>query len=225
MSKPFSAVPWSYTMLTSFETCPRKFMFTKVTKEVTEDFGPAAGEGIKIHNALEKYGTGQAALPSQYEQFKPIVDKVLASKGEKRFEYKFGITQSLQPTRFFGSDVWYRGALDVTVIRGSHGIVLDWKNGKRKSDIDQLKLFAAAAFSLFPAFETVTTGYVWLTANKVDPETFTKDDAPKIWQEFAIRVHRLENALATNNFPPNPSGLCKKYCPVGKSRCEHCGTN
>lgn len=225
MSKPFTPLPWSYTMLTSFETCPRKFKLTKVTKEVKEDFGPQAGEGIKIHNALEKYGTGQAALPSEYVQYKPLVDKVLSANGEKRFEYKFGITQSLQPTRFFADDAWYRGALDVVVIRGNHGVVLDWKNGKRKTDIDQLKLFAAAAFSLVPQFETVTTGYVWLTANKVDPEKFTREDSPKIWQEFAIRVHRMEQAVATNNFPPNPSGLCKNYCPVGRSRCEHCGTN
>lgn len=223
MSKPFSPTPWSYTMLTSFETCPRKFYYTKVTKEVVEEFGPAAGEGIKCHRAIEKYGKGEAGLTGQYAPYKKLVDRVLTSPGTKLFEHKFGLTQALEPTEFFGKDVWYRGGLDVTVLNDRKAVVLDWKNGKRKDDIDQLKLFAGAAFCLFKQVEVVQTAYVWLTANKVDPEQFTRDQSPKIWQEFAIRVHRMEHAVQTNTFPAHPSGLCKAYCPVGKSRCDHCG--
>ena len=225
MSKPFSAVPWSYTALTNFEQCPRKFYHLKVLKDVQETWGPEAGSGIEVHRALEQYGKGESALPEKYASYKPIVDKVIHATGQKLYEHKFGLTQDLQPTTFFGRDVWYRGALDVTVLKKDTAIVLDWKTGKRKQDMDQLKLFAGAALKLFPHVNTVKTGYVWLKEQKVDSTPFVRDDAPGIWQEFAIRVHRLEQAVEQCKFPPSPSGLCKAHCPVGKSRCDHCGTN
>lgn len=224
MSKPFSPVPWSYTMLTAFEQCPKKFMHTKVLKDVTEDFGPEAGLGLKIHKSLELAVDGSQGLPPDLVLHQPIVDKLRAAPGQRLLEYKFGLTQSLQPTTFFGRDVWVRGALDVCLVRRNEALVLDYKTGKRKPDHDQLKLFAGAAFSLFPHVQKVKTGYIWLKENKLDPQEFAKDEAPRIWQEFAIRVHRMEHAVANNKFPPNPSGLCKKHCPVGRSRCDHCGS-
>lgn len=223
MSKPFRPIPWSYSMLTAFEQCPLKFKLTKVTKEVTEDFGPEAGVGIKVHKALELAALGQQALPPDLQQHQGVVDKIRATPGQKLYEYKFGLTQNLQPTTFFASDVWVRGALDVCIVRPKVAVILDYKTGKRKLDIDQLKLFAGAAFALFPHIEKAKTGYIWLKENKPDQDTFTRESSPAIWQEFAMRVHRLEHAVANDKFPPNPSGLCKKHCPVGRHRCDHCG--
>jgi hypothetical protein len=43
---------------------------------------------------------------------------------------------------------------------------------------------------------------------------FQREDVPKIWQEFAPRVQRLELAHQENRWPKKPSGLCRKHCPV-----------
>lgn len=210
-------------MLTAFEQCSRKFYHLKVLKDVQESWGPEAGVGIKVHKALEEYAKGTAALGPDFAEYKPIVDKFLLAPGTKHFEYKFGLTQELQPCGFWDKDVWVRGGLDVAVVQQTTAIVADYKHGKRKQDLDQLKLFAGAAFKLFPNVDTVKTAYVWLKEKRIDPTPFVRDEAPGIWQEFAIRVHRLEAAVASGNYPPNPSGLCKAHCPVGKSRCDHCG--
>lgn len=95
--------------------------------------------------------------------------------------------------------------------------------GKVKTDGDQLKLFAAAAFAQYPHVNTVSTGYIWLAHDKLTRRDFTRDEVPVIWQEFIPRIRRMELAQEKDNWPPNPSGLCKAWCPVGKKLCDFCG--
>ncbi len=66
----------------------------------------------------------------------------------------------------------------------------------------------------FPEVEEVETGFVWLKDKKIDKERFTREDIPKIWQEFLPRVIKLESAYERDSWPCKPSGLCKGWCPV-----------
>lgn len=95
--------------------------------------------------------------------------------------------------------------------------------GKPKPDADQLKLFAAATFALHPHAEKVKTGYVWLGHNRVDEEHFHRGDEANVWREFLPRVQRMEQAVAKQDHPPRPSGLCRAWCPVPKRMCEFSG--
>ena len=221
--KQGKAVPWSYSSLTAYETCPRRFYLTKITKKVTEPQTEATVFGNKVHKALEDYVGGLAPLPGNMAQYQPVADKIKATPGKKMLEYSFGLTKALTPTTFFGSDVWVRGKLDVSILRPKEAIVLDYKTGKRKFDMDQLKLFAAVGFALWPYAERSRTGYVWLPENTMDREEFTPDQKPIIFAEFASRVRRMELSQENNEWPARPSGLCKKWCPVGKENCEFCG--
>ena len=223
MTQQLKVTPWSYSSLTAFEECPRRFFLVR-SKQVKEKQGPQSIEGNETHKALENYVGGVASLPEKYAIYKPIADKIKTAPGQKLLEYSFGLTKVLTPTTFFGADVWVRGKLDVTVLRNADAVVLDYKTGKRKHDLDQLRLFAAAALNTWQHVGEVKTSYVWLQERKLDTEVFKRDQAVPIWQEFAIRVHRMERAAEMNDFPPKPSGLCKQWCPVGKSLCEHCGS-
>lgn len=218
-----TVVPWSYSRLTAFETCPRRFYLTSIAKVVKEEQTQATLHGNEVHKALELYVGGKAALPTKYASYKPIADKIRMAPGTKHLEYKFGLTKMLQPTTFFADDVWCRGVLDVGVVREKSATALDWKTGKRKLDSQQLKLFAGASFALWPHIQTVKTGFIWLPTNQMDTEVFTRDQMKPIFQEFAIRVHRMELAEKNDDWPANPSGLCREWCPVGRSLCEHCG--
>lgn len=86
--------------------------------------------------------------------------------------------------------------------------------GKRKLDIDQLKLFAAVMFTVHPHLEEVQAGYIWLKERKIDKEKFYRRDLPELWQHFAPQVRRLVLAHKEQKWPEKPSGLCKNYCPV-----------
>lgn len=214
---------WSYSSLTAFETCPRRWQLTKLTKQVKEPQTEATLHGNAVHKALELHTSGQQWLPEKYKQYLPIAEKIKLAPGTKLYEHKFALNSNLRTTEYFAKDVWLRGVFDVVTVRPKTITVLDYKTGKKKFDADQLKLFAAAAFQLFPFATKVNTAYVWLRENELAQETFTQEDVPPIWGDFSARAKRIDVAVQSNEFPPRPSGLCREWCPVGQSLCEHCG--
>ncbi len=224
VSKQGNVIPWSYSSLNSYATCPRRYYLTKISKQVIEQQTEATIHGNQVHSALEKYVGGQAPLDEKYDAHRSVADKIKSAPGKKMLEYKFGLTKGLKPTEFFAKDVWCRGVLDIGIVTEKQAVVLDWKTGARKLDGDQLRLFAGAAMCLWPFAEKIKTGYIWLKTGQMDTETFTPDDKPGIFQDFAARVHRMEESERNNDWPARPSGLCKSWCPVGKSLCVHCGT-
>lgn len=223
MARPPNVLPWSYSSLSAFETCPKRYELTRLTKQVVEAQTEATLHGNEVHKALELHLNGDKHLPEKYEKYLPLVERVRKQPGKRLVEYKFGVTEDFRSTTFFGKDVWFRGVIDVGVVGQKSAILLDWKTGKPKTDADQLKLFAAAGFAAFPYLNQIKTGYVWLAHNKLDANTFTRDDLPDIWREFTPRVIRMVNALETGKFLPKPSGLCRAWCPVPKSMCEFSG--
>lgn len=223
MAKHPDVLPWSYSSLTSFETCPRRHYLTKVTKQITEPMSEAILHGNRVHKALELHLNGTKTLPQEYADYLPMVERIKAQPGKRLVEYKFGVTEGFQPTEFFGKGVWYRGVIDVGIVGPKVAFMGDWKTGKPKSDGDQMKLFAAAAFAAFPYLERVKTAYIWLAHNKLDSAEYKREDVPEIWQEFTPRVIRLVKAQEKNDWPPKPSGLCKSWCPVPNSMCEFSG--
>ena len=214
-----NVLPWSYSSLSAFESCQRRFYLTRIAKVVTEKQTQATIWVNLVHKALEDAVAGTKALAPNFTQYQPLVDKLRAVPGKRYTEGKFGLTNSFKPTSFFGKDVWFRGVIDLAIVTPKVAVVLDHKTGKVKSDGDQLKLFAAATFAQHPYVEKVKTGYIWLAHDKLTSETFTKDDVPMIWQEFLPRVQRMEKALEADKWMPNPTGLCG-WCPVGKANCE-----
>lgn len=216
--------PWSYSSLSAYAQCPKRYYITRISKQVTEKQTEATIHGNQVHSALEKYVGNEAPLADMYEGYRPVADKIKMAPGKKFLEYKFGLTKALTPTTFFAKDVWCRGVLDIAITRPKEAVVLDWKTGARKLDGDQLRLFAGAAMCLWPYAEKIKTGYIWLKTGQMDTETFTPDDKPGIFQDFAARVHRMEESERNDDWPARPSGLCARYCPVGKALCVHCGT-
>ena len=215
--------PWSYSALTAFETCPKRYQLTRVTKEVIEKPNAAATWGNKVHTQLENYAKNKARLPEDLSKYEKYVDKIFTYDGKRIVEERMAINQSFRPTKWMAKDVWCRGIVDIGVVGGEKAYLLDWKTGKRKPDSDQLKLFAALAFAHYPWVEEVVTGFIWLKEDKFDKEKFTRKQITEIWNEFLPRTSRLARAFEEDKWVAKPSGLCKNWCPVGKSLCEFCG--
>lgn len=223
MARPPAVLPWSYSSLSAFETCPKRFFLTRISKQITEPQTAATMWGNQVHSALEHAVAGTTPLGANFKQYAPLVARIRAAPGKKHVEQRFGVTKGFRPTEFFGKDAWFRGVIDVTVVNEKTAVVMDYKSGKVKSDGDQLKLFAGAAFALYPWVETVKTSYLWLAHDTSTSQAFTREELPSIWQEFAPRVERMEAALESDKWMPRPSGLCKSWCPVGKRLCDFCG--
>lgn len=215
---------WSYSSLTAFETCPRRYYLTRIAKEVTEPESEAIKWGNRVHKAMEDYLLQRTPMPAGMESYQGLADRILNKGGEVTAEQKLCLDSSFAPTSWFAKNAWVRGVVDVSVKVGSRMFVGDWKTGKPKPASDQLKLFAALTMAHQPEVEEVITAFVWMAQGRVTADRFTREDIPAIWQEFVPRVQRVEHAMQANKFPPRPSGLCRSWCPVGKKLCEHCGT-
>lgn len=214
---------WSFSSLTAFETCPRRYYLVRVAKKITEPPTEATTWGNEVHKALElRIGEGKP-LPDVLVKYEPIATRVLSLEGDVYVERQIALDSAFRQTEWYGKDAWVRSILDLTVINGRKALILDWKTGKRKPDSSQLALFAAVGFAVFPDVEEIHTGFVWLKENATDKTRYRREDTAALWGEFLPRVRRLELAYEKGAWPAKPSGLCRKYCPVGRSNCEFCG--
>tara|TARA_B110000908_G_scaffold169010_1_gene225171 strand:+ start:3173 stop:3838 length:666 start_codon:yes stop_codon:yes gene_type:complete len=214
---------WSYSSLTAFETCPRRFELTRVSRKVKEPATDAMNWGNEVHKALELFARDGTPLPKALEKFGRYVDKILSYEGKRVIEENIALDRSFRPTTWMANDVWVRGIIDIGVVGEDRAYLLDWKTGKRKLNSDQLMLFAALAFAQYPWVDKVTTGFIWLKTGEFDKSVFTRDQLPEIWNEFMPRLKRLAIAYDESKWNPRPSGLCKNWCPVGRQNCEFCG--
>jgi len=216
--------PWSYSSLSSAMTCLRRYYLTRVTKEVVEPPTQATIWGNEVHKALELRIKDKTPLPFGMDKFESVAQELESWSDNWFTEEKFGLTENLEPTEFFGDDVWCRGVLDVYTLNGRRAFVGDYKTGKMRPDLTQLKLFAAAIFHKYPQVDEIKTAFIWLNHGTKTIESFDRSDLKFIWNHFLPKLRRLENAYEKDVWPANPSGLCRNWCPVGRARCEHCGS-
>ena len=213
---------WSYSALTSFETCPRRHYHTRVAKDVVEPETQALTWGLSVHKALEARVVSGTPLPIGMTQWEPIVTRLLAAPRDEIFtERQIALDSGFRPVAWFSRQTWVRGVVDIGLRQGDTLVALDWKTGKPKSDFDQLRLFAALLMAQHPAVQQVKAGYVWLQAGAITKDTYTRADTTSIWNDFLPRVARLDQAHRDKRWPVKPSGLCRSWCPC--TECEHNG--
>lgn len=219
------AKAWSYSALDSFETCPRRHYLTKVSKEVVEQQTEQMKDGLRVHKALELRLTKNVPLPVEMQSYEVVASTIAnrAKGGVFDAEQKLCLSADYRPVSFFDKAAWVRGIIDFTIVKGDKVFIGDYKTGVPKPNSAQLRLTAAMVMHCKPWVQKAVNSFVWLKTGGCTTETITRADVPVIWQEFAPRVQRFQIAHDENKFPPRPSGLCRKYCPVGKAKCEHCG--
>ena len=126
--------PWSYSALNAFETCPRRYQLTRVTKESSEKQTEATLWGNRVHKSLEQFAKGEKALPKELKKYERYVTKILSYEGKRIIETRMAINNNFRPTKWMAKDVWCRGIIDIGVVGSDTAYLLDWKTGKRKPD-------------------------------------------------------------------------------------------
>lgn len=218
-----TAPPWSYSSLTAYETCPKRYYLTRVAKLVKEPPTEATTWGNTVHKALELRLKEKTPLPAGMEQYEKYCARIEASPGTKFTETRFAITERLTPAKWFGDDCWARCIIDAGVIHKDKAVLFDWKTGKIKQDSAQMLMSAGLVFHSLPKVNRISTMFIWLKEDKTTSKTYERDQVHEVWQEFVPRVMRLNNAYEKDKWEAKPSGLCRNWCPVGKQLCEHCG--
>ena len=216
--RPFA---WSYSKLTAFETCPRRYHETQVLKNWGEERSEQLTWGDEVHEAMARALRG-TPLPSSMSVYQPWLDKVLRTPGELLVECKWAITRDFKPTPWFSNKVWLRSIADAVKLDDNVALVVDWKTGKsRNSDEVQLILTSLMMFIQFPKLLRVRSDFVWLQEDSQTTQVIDRHEAADRWAEIMPRVERLRQATDDENFPPMPNPFCRKYCAV--KTCEYWG--
>ena len=210
---------WTASSMDAFTSCPYTYYRLRVAKDVKDlPRSESALWGSKVHKIFEDHINWGDPLPAEFKKWEKLAEKIKAMPGEKLPEFRFSIDEAYRECPW--KEAWCRGAADLVIRNGSTAVIIDYKTGKRKPS-DQLSLYAAFAFAYWPEVTTVHTAYVWLKDQKIDRNTYTREDIPKIWEIWLPLVARMNRAYDTGSWPARPSGLCRGWCPV--TECQFCG--
>lgn len=215
MAKPFT---WSYSTLSTFEQCPKKYWLMNVTKEVKDEDSEAQADGKFIHDALYKRVIKSVPLPMELTPLEKMAKKFADAKGEKKGEMRLALNRNFEPVDFFAHDVWVRSIVDLLIVRDKTAIVTDYKTGKVKDDFTQLGLTCAVLASWLPDMDLFIGMFAWTKAGKVTTDTYSRSALKGVWNDLLPRVNKMEAAYNDTTMPAKPSVLCG-WCPV--TSCAH----
>lgn len=204
---------WSFSALTMFENCPRKYWAVKIKKAVSDIAAHNIG-GDEEHQSIEHFFKKGLGLPQHMKPLEPVFQRLIAAPGEQYIEYPMCLTEQLQPTKFKDWDYgWVRGAADYVKINGPLATYLDWKSGKPRNEIeDQINLTALMLFRHFPAVQQVNGGLFYYNYNKIKPHVVHRADESLLWNGFYTRYGAMLRAKREDDFPATPNPLCA-WCP------------
>ncbi len=219
---------WSYSSITLFDQCPKKYYHLRVAKDIKEPESDAMLYGKDLHAAAEHFMRDGTPVPEKYAYIRPYLEKLKAIPGDKLCEHKMGLKKQdgrLAPCGFFDKDVWYRGVADLIIINRETGEarVVDYKTGKssKYADTKQLALMAACVFAHFPEIKTVRSALLFVIAEDLVKAEYKADTGFGIFSELDGLLVSRETAYETGVFNPKKNFSCKAWCPV--LSCSHNG--
>lgn len=205
---------FSFSRLESYETCPKKFFHLSIAKDVLDPPNEFTSFGTEVHLAFANYLKGKIKiLPLHLRQHMPMLNKIKAAPGDHIVEQQVAINAQYKPTGWFDKDVYCRVISDLTIMRGSHAAMFDWKTGKMKDGFDQLRLAAAVMFLLAEELETISMHYAWTKNKQVTSDSMTREEMPAVWTALHPRLLQYQNAFNLQQFEARRGFHCR-YCPV-----------
>ena len=221
-------LPWSYSGLSQFQTCPRQYEAHRVTKEVPYVETEAIKYGNELHKAAELYIKSSANLPDEFMFIKPYLDKLLDLHGKRYTEFKMAMAirdREFQVCDYWDKGGWYRGIADliITDTDRERAFLVDFKTGKsaQYADTKQMALLTALIFLHFPKVKTVKSMLLFVKAGSVVKSEYEFENRFKIFAQLNPDLKRLKAAHESGVFNPSPNNFCKKYCAV--TSCAHNG--
>lgn len=157
-------------------------------------------------------------LPKNYEVYRKQLDPLRDMEGTKYPEYQMAVTEDRAPCDFKSPDYWVRGIVDLLVVDGEYGFIVDYKTGSNKyPDPKQLQLMSLLTFAHFPQVQHVKAGLLFVAHEHFVMSEYTRDNLDNLWNDFIPDLERLRLSYTNNHWQPNPTPLCG-WCPV--SSCE-----
>lgn len=221
---------WSYSALTTFELCPKKyyhlyFLPKGHPDKVKDSDSSFSADGKIVHDAMKARVIDGTPLPLNLRHYEKTAARFAAAPGEKHGEMKLAINRQFEPVDYFANDVFVRVVIDLAVIQKpgtgpgtGTALVVDWKTGKVKDDPTQMALNAAVLSRWMPEIGLFKTLFVWLQSSNLTPHSYPLSKFTAVWNDLLPRVAKIEEARKTTTFPAKEGPLCG-WCPV--KSCPH----
>ena len=211
---------WSYSALSMYEQCPKKYYHLKIRKDYKEPDSEWQADGKFIHNAVHQYVIHGTSLPPQLRFMKGQVDKIASIPGDREAEMKLCLNDVFKPVAWFAKDVWVRAVVDLLIWSPPNAVLVDWKTGKQREGFSQLQLSAAILSRVLPEITKFHMIYAWLQSGVTTRATILRTELRPVWLNFLPRAARIDKAKAATTFDANPGPLCR-YCCI--TSCPHYG--
>jgi len=214
---------WSYSSISIFKQCPRKYHRLKVVKDIKEPEAQHLIYGTEVHKAAEEYVRDGKEIPAKYGFIKPQIDALLVIDGARHCEIKMGLTRELDACEFFDPKVWWRGIADLLIVVGDMAYLIDYKTGKsaQYADTKQLELLSLAVFRHFPEVKRIKAGLLFVVSKEFVQSSYALDGQQQGWTDWLGVIDKLESCYDNDVWNAKPNFTCRKFCPV--KDCEHNG--
>lgn len=218
MAKSFS---WSWSKLKNYRSCPKRHYEIDLARNFHEDKeNEALRWGNEVHLAMAKRISEGAALPITMQRYDgwPSGARRLKDAGlPVEVERSLAIDRNFQPCGWLAPEAWFRAKIDVSLLVESAkaAISIDWKTGgKVEPEFEQLFLSSQAIFAHHPNVDEVAALYVWLGHDMHTAKVYQRDQMGALWSNLWPEIEQMFEAWRTVTYPPKPSGLCVRHCPV-----------
>lgn len=213
---------WSHSRRNTYKDCPRQLYHTAVAKQGHPDRvayveSQPMRDGNEIDKALTARVQHGTPLPPKFQPYEGMIKAIIDAPGTKLAQAQFALDQSFKQVGYKDWDnAWVRSIYDIAVVDGAHAWLGDFKNGQIWLNSDQLKLFAAVGFHIFPEVQVIDTSYVWLKHGVTSDETFHRRELPDLWAALLPDVERMQISSKTNTWPATPSKRACKFCGANR---------
>ena len=235
-------IAWSYTRLKDFERCPLIFKLKNIPnaqgkKDVPFSSSPAMEEGKRKHKILERAALTlqkdrQSTLPpSEMSHVYPILNGFTKINQIISPEMDIAFKEDLTLCSWFDKQTWLRVKVDlmgVAVNAANSGYdyqndvvnILDWKTGKVRVDMDQLRLYNVAALLYNPEAYEARSALVFVDHKQSSKILVTKrEDLTTELTEFTDRSEAIQIAVERDSWPAVKNMFCK-WCPANVLQCS-----
>ena len=207
----------SYSALKMYEQCPAKYKFSRIDK-LPEPSGPAAERGKLIHAEAEAVLKGQLELVcDELVYLLPKLDEWRQKNAQSEME--FAIDANWNLVDFNDSNAVFRGIIDLYLEQDNTAIVLDFKTGKERDYLDQVRAYSAVILATKPHIDKVIPMIEFIDLQKsVEYMTFHRKDLEAMKSDIFGRINIISH---DKFFTANPSGLCR-FCHYRKDNGGPC---
>jgi len=206
---------WSYSAISMYKDCPKKYEIIRAKKLIQEATGKAADEGTRIHTLIENY-LMKDEWNDDLTPYKTLLDIVKAKGGQCEVGYHFrkGM-ERCEPDDPF---CWVRSYIDWIKIDGNSAELIDWKTGRVKPT-NQLGFYAWLVFTAHPEVEKVKATFHWINKGDQMTEWYERKQMATLFRPMQDLLDQIEMSFINDVWVETGNGC--KWCTVTNEYCSN----